>query len=201
MSKILKNLFVLLSLMLMSQTLLANEEEDLKKHFYIKLENIKQVIKNNSHNKEKIQDEIIGILTPIFDFELMAKLSLGKNQWKKMSQEDRKLFISLYTQRMKNSYSSKLDSYDDEVIKINSVEKRKNRIVLKSTIDTDDKVLKVVYKFYKPKNKKQNKDNWLIYDVEIIGISILKTDKAQFKDFLQTKNIAELMNTLASKNL
>ena len=51
-----------------------------------------------------------------------------------------------------------------------------------------------------PKDKVRNKDKWLIYDVEILGVSILKTDKAQFKEFLQTKSISELMDALAKQS-
>ena len=57
--------------------------------------------------------------------------------------------------------------------------------------------MEIVYKFYKPKKPISGKDKWLIYDVEILGVSILKTDKAQFREFLQTKTIFELMKELS----
>ena len=66
-----------------------------------------------------------------------------------------------------------------------------------SDLVSDDEKLEIVYKFYKPKRQKESKHSWLIYDVEILGVSILKTDKAQFKEFLQTKSIYELMDLLA----
>ena len=63
-----------------------------------------------------------------------------------------------------------------------------------------EKKLEIVYKFHKPKEKVRTKENWLIYDVEILGVSILKTDIAQFKEFLHTKSITELMDVLAKQS-
>jgi ABC-type transporter MlaC component len=60
--------------------------------------------------------------------------------------------------------------------------------------------LEIAYKFHKPKVPLASKDKWLIYDVEILGVSILKTDMAQFKEFLQTKSMAELMDALEKQS-
>lgn len=201
MNNVFKKLFLVFSLMVFAQSLVANEEDDLKQHFYDKLENIKTVINQNKNqkSKEKTYQEIISILTPVFDFELMAKLSLGKSQWHSISKDDRSKFVSIYTNRMKNSYSSKLDTYNNEKIEIYSVVRKKTRMILKTSIESNDKTLEVNYKFYKPKKRKSNKDLWLIYDVEILGISILKADKAQFRDFLHSKNMSSLMDALANQ--
>lgn len=200
MNNLLKSFFVLLSILVLTNALSANEEDELKNHFFEKLEQVKLVVQNKNQTKEKKYDDVILLLTPVFDFELMAKLSLGKTQWNTLSESDQRKFISIYTSRMKTSYSSKLDSYNDQKIKIVSLIRKKNRISLKTNLESDDKVLDIIYKFYKPKQEKENKDKWLIYDVEIVGVSILKADKAQFRDFLKTKNLDELMDALVAQN-
>ena len=73
---------------------------------------------------------------------------------------------------------------------------KKNRIYLETDLVSKDENLGIVYKFYKPKKRDEDKDLWLIYDVEIMGVSILKADKAQFKEFLQTKSVKDLMDVL-----
>ena len=99
---------------------------------------------------------------------------------------------------MENSYSSKLDAYSNEKVEVKKINQPKsNRISLETDLVSQDTTLAIVYKFYKPKKKVDGKDTWLIYDVEIMGVSILKADKAQFKEFLQTKSIDELMIALA----
>jgi len=178
----------------------ANEQEDLKKHFLNKIDEVILIVEDNSLTKDKRNSEIIDILAPMFDFELMAKLSLGK-VWKKLSKGDQEKFVERYVKRMEKSYSSKVDSYNNEEVKVNKVQQpKKNRIVLITDLVGKDESLDIVYKYYKPKKAKVKKDTWLVYDVEIKGVSILKADKAQFREFLQTKSIHELMDVLVENN-
>ncbi len=197
--KIFNKILLVLSLLVFTQSLVASEKDELKALFLKKIDTIIAVVKDKELSRDDRNSKIIKNLTPMFDFELMAKLSLGKKIWKSLSKDDREKFVDLYVERMKKSYSSKIDSYKDEKIEVLDVKRKKNRIAIKTDIATKDNSLEVIYKYYKPKKQKPNKDIWLIYDVEIIGISILKADKAQFKEFLQTKNIYALMDEL--KNL
>ena len=195
MNTIIKKIILICSFLLFTQALVASEESELEEHIHTKLTEI-QVLIDSGQEKEKLHTELIEVLKKIFDFELMAKLSLGKTQWKKMSIGQRVEFIVIYTKRMENSYSSKLDTYNSKEIDIYSTTKKKNRILLKTNIKSNEQILSVNYKFYKPKKQKENQDVWLVYDVEILGVSILKADKAQFRDFLSTKSIQELMKAL-----
>jgi phospholipid transport system substrate-binding protein len=199
-----KNRFIgivaLLSIVVFSNTLLANEEESgIRKVFSEKLEKILQTVKETKLSKKQRNKKILDIITPMTDFELMAKLSLGKKTWLSLNKADQDKFVDLYVKRMEKSYSSKLDSYKDQKIEILSITQKKNRIFIKTEVVGDNESLKIEYKYYKPKKRKENKDRWLIYDVEIIGISILKADKAQFREYLKTKTITQLIVELAKK--
>jgi phospholipid transport system substrate-binding protein len=98
---------------------------------------------------------------------------------------------------MKKSYSSKIDKYTNEKIVINDIQQiKKNRAILKTNLITQDDKLEIVYKFYKPKRQQQNKNDWLIYDVVIAGVSIVKTDKAQFKAVLKETSVEALLDKL-----
>jgi phospholipid transport system substrate-binding protein len=182
-----------------TQTLVADEQIVLKEHFLSKIDEVVVVVKNKELSKDERNRDIIEIVAPMFDFELMAKLSLGK-KWKKLSKEDKTKFIELYVDRMKKSYSSKIDSYSDEEIEVKNIKQpKKSRIVLITDLVSKTESLEIIYKYHKPKKPRAKKDSWLVYDVIILGVSILKTDKAQFKEFLQTKKISELMVALAKK--
>jgi phospholipid transport system substrate-binding protein len=199
-----KNKFIrivaLLSIVVFSNTLLANEEESgIRKVFSEKLEKILQTVKETKLSKKQRNKKILDIITPMTDFELMAKLSLGKKTWLSLNKADQDKFVDLYVKRMEKSYSSKLDSYKDQKIEILSITQKKNRIFIKTEVVGDNESLKIEYKYYKPKKRKEDKDRWLIYDVEIIGISILKADKAQFREYLKTKTITQLIVELAKK--
>lgn len=183
-----------------TQSLAADEQTQLKKYFLNLIDEVTLIVEDKTLDKSARNLNIVNTITPTFDFELMAKLSLGKT-WKKISKPDRKKFIKLYVKRMEQSYSSKLDSYSGEKVEIKKLLKpKKNRIVLITDLVNKEKKLEIAYKFYKPKKEKAGKNTWLIYDVEISGISILKADKAQFKEFLRTKTIHKLMDILIKKS-
>lgn len=197
MNNLLKIILFLSSMFIFTQNIVADEMTDVKDKLMKKIDKIILIVQENNLSTQKRNNKIINLLTPTFDFELMAKLSLGKKVWKELSTEDKKTFTRLYVKRMENSYSSKLDRYSNEKIEVKDIKKpKKNRIYIVTNLINDNKKLEVIYKFYKPKKQKSAKDSWLIYDVEILGVSILKTDKAQFKEFLQTKSIYDLMEVI-----
>lgn len=200
MKKIYKKILVLCATVLFGQSLIANEQMELKEHFLNKIKEVISVVEDKKLSKSARNSNIIKTLTPMFDFELMAKLSLG-SAWKDLKKEDKDKFVELYVERMKQSYSSKIDAYKDEKVEVKKIDQPQDgRIAFITDLVSKEEKLEIVYKFHKPKEKKGNKDSWLIYDVEILGVSILKTDIAQFKEFLQTKSIAELMDALAKKS-
>jgi phospholipid transport system substrate-binding protein len=198
--KIYKKMLMLCIGLVLVQNVAANEQVELKEHFLNKINEVILIVEDKKLSKVDRNSNIIKSLTPMMDFELMAKLSLAK-KWNELSKADKEKFVALYVERMKQSYSSKIDAYKDEKVEIKKVEQPQDgRIAFVTDLVSKEQKLEIVYKFHKPKEKVGTKENWLIYDVEILGVSILKTDIAQFKEFLQTKSITELMDALAKQS-
>ena len=184
------------SMFILNQSLFANEQLELKNHLLNKISDVVKIVEDKSLTKDQRNLKITQTVTPMFDFELMTKLSLGKRAWINLSKKDRKEFTRLYVKRMQHSYSSKLDAYNGEKIKVQKIEQpKKNRIYFVTDLVSSDGKFEVIYKFYKSRKQKEDKDRWLIFDVEISGVSILKADQAQFREFLRTKSIYDLMKS------
>ncbi len=193
MDKIRKLIFLIL---IFALSLCANEQQILKRNFLNKIDEVITVVTDKSISKEIRNDRIVSVLTPMFDFELMAKLSLGST-WKTLDDQTSNKFVNLYVNRMKQSYSSKIDAYSDEKVEVTKINQPKsNRIEFETNLVSKVNKLEIVYKFYKPNQLKLDKNDWLIYDVEILGVSILKTDIAQFREFLKTNTIEQLMEKM-----
>ena len=189
---------ILLTLMLLTTSIFANEEIDtLKKEFISAINYVKVVTNKKDITDDLKNQEIIKIISPLFDFELMAKLTIGK-KWKTYSKEERKLFIENYITKMKTSYSSKITTINDKKILIDeTVQSKKNRIILKtSIIDENKDKFEIDYKYYKPKKDKDEKMVWLVYDVVIEGVSIIKADRHQFQEYLKIHSFKELIKIL-----
>jgi phospholipid transport system substrate-binding protein len=200
MKYIYKVVLALCTVLFFTQSLAADEQVALKKHFLTKIDEVIVIVESKKLTRDQRNGDIVKALTPMFDFELMAKLSLG-NRWKDLSDAEKEKFVALYVERMKQSYSSKIDAYKDEKVEIKKAEQTKeDRITLVTDLVSKTQKLEIAYKFHKPKTPIASKDSWLIYDVEILGVSILKTDIAQFKEFLNTKSIAELIDVLIKQS-
>lgn len=172
------------------------------KLFTQKSDQIMTIVNNKSLDKATRNSKIIETVDPMFDFKLMGKLSLGKNAWRSLNDAKQEEFTKLYVERMKNSYSKKVDIYTDEKINITSATKEKaNRIKLVTALVGNSGNTEVIYKFHKTKVPIEGKETWLVYDAVIVGVSIIKTDRSQFKQVLQSGNIDTLMEKMqVSKN-
>ncbi len=174
----------------------ANEIQDIEIKFQAMTNTIITIVQNKNFTAQVRNNIIVETITPMFDFRLMAKLSLGK-KWKTIDKTKQKEFIKLYIKRMKTSYSAKIDKYTDEEIIINKIKQvKKTRVTLNTSLVSSGDKLEVIYKYYKPRKQIKDKNIWLVYDVVISGVSIIKTDKAQFKAVLKELSIDGLMDKL-----
>ena len=190
------NLFILskIFLFLGSNSIFADEVSEIRAMTKEKVDIVISTLKDNNLSKDEKKEAILKTIDGLFDFPRMAKLSLGKKHWKSLSKSRRKEFSKLFVERLKQSYLDKLDLYtDEEVVVDEAIQKKKKRVeVLTYLVSKDDK-MEMKYKLYKSKKK-----GWLVYDVEVLGVSIVQTYRSQFSGFLKKNSMDELINRLRS---
>lgn len=192
----LKKLIFAFTFLFLTTSMFAMTKANIKIEMGNKIDKVLIIVKDSKLSKNEKANEIISLMNSAFDYTLMSKLSLGRT-WKKISKEERIEFIKIFTQIMKNSYVDKLDLYTDELVKITGIEEpKRNRLILKTQLVGNDAKHDINYKFYKVKNAI---DTWLIYDVDLIGVSIIRTYQSQFKGFLKDKTFQELLANLKTK--
>ena len=167
----------------------AISQGEIKTEMTNKIDKVLLILKDSKLSKEEKGKEIISVMNHVFDYKLMSRLSLGST-WKEISTAQQEKFNELFTKRLKDSYVEKLDLYTDELVEILGLEQtKKTRIELKTQLVGKDAKHDIIYKFY----KKSNEDNWLIYDVDLIGVSIIQTYRKQFSGFLNEKSFNDLL--------
>jgi phospholipid transport system substrate-binding protein len=140
--------------------------------------------------KQKAQ-EIFEEIESTFDFSLMARLALGQ-YWNSIDKEKQNSFIPIFEKYMKKSYIDKLELYTNEKIIVKEAKKiKENRIWLYTELQGEKETFDIIYKFYENSAK-----DWLIYDVDIIGVSIIKTYKAQFEDTIANNSFDYLVEKI-----
>lgn len=187
---------LLFSLLLILNFSYANfEEKNIESKMSNTIDKVLMILKDSNLSKDKKSEEIINLMDPIFDYELMSRLSLGR-EWNVITQTQKDDFVKTFTTKLKDSYVEKLDLYTDELVEILGKDQPKtNRIILKTQLVGKEDKYEINYKFYE-----KNKDSWLIYDVDLLGVSIIQTYRKQFSGFLKDKTFEDLLSFLKDKN-
>ena len=149
-------------------------------------------VRNKQLDKKTRNQKILETLDPIFDYERMAKLSLGK-QWKKLKKAKKKEFSKVFITKAQESFLDKLDLYPDVNVEFKKAKQIKKKIHALTNFTNHDDNIDVNFKFYKSKKK-----GWVVYDFEILGVSLIQTYRSQFHGVLKGGNIDDLIKKLKS---
>ena len=174
----------------MCNTLLADDKNDAKMMIKSKIDSAISVLQNEDLKKEESNEKIIGIVSPVFNFGLIAKLSMGKTNWQKLSSDNKKRFVDLFENRMKSSYLEKLNMYTNESINYGEPIQEGRKVQVPTELISKDNKINMIYKLYKSKGL------WKIYDLEVEGVSVVKTYKTQFDEVLKKGTVENLMKEL-----
>jgi phospholipid transport system substrate-binding protein len=152
------------------------------------------VLRNKDIDQREKEKKINKIVAPIFDFPLMAKLTLGRKHWPTLTPAQQEKFTRLFVERLKTSYREKVSLYTDEKVQFKPAVEKKEKTVcfIPMEMVSRDKKVNIRHKLRKHKVDKR----WKIYDVEIQGISILLTYRSQFNDILQKGTVEDLLARL-----
>ena len=180
-------LYIFLCLLIFNQPLWADDKREAEEIVKSKLDAVFTVLENENLDQQAKKDEINAIVTPMFDFALMAKLTLGKKYWPRLPQEKKDKFTELYIELLKTSYLDKLALYTDEKVIFEPAAQVKKKVHVPTQLISKDRKTSILYKLYKPA------DGWKVYDLEIQGVSIIRSYRSQFVQILQNGTIDDLL--------
>ncbi len=185
-------IILLLIMVLFSSLLFAeNDVAYVQNLIKSKTDEIIKVIRDKKLTQKEKKKKIFEIASPLFDFNIMAKLTLGRKYWFELTPKQRKKFVKLFIKRIKMAYLDRVSIYGNEKIIFKpAIQKKKIIIYVPSIISSKGQDYSIVYKFWKsPKG-------WKIYDVEVEGVSIIRSYRAQFTKVLSTGGVKELFKEL-----
>ena len=141
--------------------------------------------------RQQIEDEVLHI----FDFKEFSSRTVGP-RWGTFSPAQQQQFSDAFAELLLNTYLSKIDGYNGEqVVYTGEVSSPKGDRTEVRTIITmkDSKKVPVAYRML-PKN-----GTWLVYDVLIENISLVKNYRTQFQDILNTGSPDQLIAKVKAK--
>ena len=181
--------FILLIILLKS-SLFAIEKAQIQSVMQDGVDSAVAILKNGSIAKDDKPKQIFALFDKHFDYKTMAKLSLAKH-FKTLSPDQVVKFNKAYEDHLKNSFIEKLALYTNQEMRVLGIsEPNEKRVILKSEIIGEDKNYPIDFKFFP-----QGSD-WKIYDVDILGVSLVQTYRSQFGDVVENLSFDELVNRL-----
>ncbi|MBW1829445.1 MAG: ABC transporter substrate-binding protein [Deltaproteobacteria bacterium] len=182
-----KLIYAIVCSFVLSQSVMADDRDTAEQLIKTSLDEVISVLQKKDLCLEKKNSQINEIVTPMFDFQRMAMLTLGKKYWPGLSKEEKEKFTDLFVERMKDSYREKLTLYTDERVIYETAVQVKNKIKIQTYLISKDNKISILYKLYHPKGQ------WKIYDLEVQGVSIIQTFRSQYTQILQNGTIDDLL--------
>lgn len=172
-------------------------KNDIKPYFELELENITTILNNKTLASQAKNQAIFKIMDKYFDYRQMAEISLGKKYYDSLKASEKSEFDKVFEKNLKDSFVEKLKMYNNQTIQVVGTDTTNpKRYILQTKIISGKDSYDVNYKFFP---NKQN--DWKIYDIDILGISVVMTYKNQFKEVIKRGSFQDLMKKLKSIDL
>ena len=149
------------------------------------------------HHREKIEQLVATTILPRFDFEYLTKLTVGEKKWAAATPQDQLALVDEYRTFLAHLFTNSLAQYDNETVLFTSSEispDETNAVVKSKLNDPVDEPEEMDFKLDKTAN------GWMVYNIEIGGVDLLRTYKSNFKSILENGGVTNLISELHKKN-
>jgi phospholipid transport system substrate-binding protein len=150
-------------------------------------------LKGPDHKTER-RTLIMKEISNGFDFREMSRRVLGRT-WNKITPEQQDYFVVQMTKLLENVYVGKLETYTGQTVEFVEERIKGNRAQVTTLIEDQGVKLPVHYIMQKTGNK------WMVYDINIEGVSLIRNYMEQFRSILRQKDYEELIKSIEKKNL
>ena len=143
--------------------------------------------------KAERREKILAAVNARFQWPEMSQRALGRH-WRARSDDERKQFIPLFAEIVRNTYLARVEAYEGEqvVYKGERVEGHYARVSV-HVVTTKHTTIPIIYSL------KRFDDQWLIYDFSIEGVRIVNNYRRQFDNLLNRGSFAQLIEKLKAK--
>jgi phospholipid transport system substrate-binding protein len=131
----------------------------------------------------------------IFDYPETARRALGQH-WNGRTPDEQREFVQLFADLLDRAYFSKIDRYQGEKVRYGAETINGDEAMVKTTIMTRAGGSEVPVDY----RMRQAGGRWLVYDVNIEGVSLVSNYRTQFNKIVQTESYAALVQKLRAKD-
>lgn len=132
------------------------------------------------------------IIEPRFDFEEMAKRSLGV-QWKSISESEQTRFVEVFSELLATTYLGKIDMLERNMVEIKEQKQRENKAFVQTDVTYKGDTFGLDYKLI------DRNGIWKVYDVIIENIGLVANYRNEFAGIMRKEKFAGLLERLEKK--
>jgi len=144
---------------------------------------------NTPVRREKLRNAI----NPYFDFNEMAKRSLGI-QWKKISAEEQREFVEVFSDLLARTYLQRIETVKPGMVRMESEKAELPKAIVRTIVISRGDEFPIDYKLYR------SEANWKVYDVVIENIGLVANYRNEFAGIIRRDTFAGLLKKLREKN-
>jgi phospholipid transport system substrate-binding protein len=145
-----------------------------------------------AENSDIRRERIAEVVFMQFDMRRMAKLSLGRG-WRKLSEAEREHFVGLFRKLLSKSYIATIDGYSGEKISYVKEIIKGNKAEVRTMVIGNAKEIALTYKL------KLDDSRWLIYDVIIENVSLVRNYRSQFDPIMKKEGFTGLVKRMEER--
>jgi phospholipid transport system substrate-binding protein len=154
------------------------------------IDRVLECMRDGTLSRNDRRQKVLDAVNPLFDYPLMAKLALGRTHWPRFSDAQKETFTDLFVRQLQETYLEKLDLHSDQTVRVVKAEAAKSRVHVLTVVENEGQSFEVVYKL------RRTDTGWLVYDVDIEGVSVIASNRSQYEDFLKDKSADELLTAM-----
>lgn len=138
------------------------------------------------------RDRVMKVASERFEFNEMSKRVLGRT-WRKLNNDEKKYFVSLFTTLLEHAYIGKIEDYSKQKVVFRDQRVKGDRAQVITNVVDKDVTISVSYIMM------LKSDIWMVYDIVVEGVSLVRNYMEQFKEILRKKGYSHLLKQVEDK--
>ena len=192
MKRILSVFGVLTMLVCFSSQALASEPQDRLKAGIDKVIAILSDPAMKAANKRADrQAKLRSVADSFFDWKELSRRAAAEH-WAKFSPKQQDDFVASFSELLQKTYIRKLEKFNNEKVSYLKEQVVDNQAFINTLVQQKDKSIPINYVMIK-------RDQWLVYDVSVEGVSLVKNYRTQFTKILTKETPEALIQRIKDK--
>ncbi|MDZ5762531.1 ABC transporter substrate-binding protein [Candidatus Cyrtobacter comes] len=174
----------------------ASEEQNIRNFINSVVQNVLDIA-SSSQTEPMKKKELISLFHNVVDSNWMSRFAIG-NEWKNLNAEQQQDYTLSYERYIECLYVEKFKIYDgrqeNKIISIKELPRGQASVETKITAARGDQDVTILYRLRRDQN-----NNWKVIDIIAEGISLMTTQRSDFKSEISQHGLSSLLQNIKEK--